>query len=281
MTEEEGVRTIWDKLIQLIIIATIFGLLLAFLNSIYTDDTFEKRYTAKDLALALEAIQIPQGNTALVYQKDTDRYTLMFEQGRVQVFKITDQPEPPIFLRGISYFSTDKNIIFRNTTLTPTNYLNYLEKTQPLLIKTGNNLEAADQSTEYNLKLYYIKETSTVKEQKDLKFSTNSPDQQFQSFVQIMLNEINAAAGAQLSYSETEADIMITKTSQTNIIYAPQTEEKRKLANIIANKFIEQGTDIVILPSKNEVFTIQISEEAIPKLSGNLKEAFEEYYETE
>lgn len=266
----EAVKLMMNVFVQIVIVAFIFILLLLYMQNIYKDDTIEKNYIAKDLALSIEAVQAPQGNTQLIYAKDIDSYTILFKEGRVQVFDARDQPEPPAFLRGISSYSIDKDVEFEDIKL------KYSEKgVQPVMVKTDNQILMNPIGEYGSLKLYSYEDIDTKQQPKNYKFYTND----FQEYVEAQVDNLNSIPGTQFSFSSINPDFMISKSYDENIIYCPANKEKRKLASLIANDLIDHGTDVLILPSKNDVFTIRIQEESISKLSNALKESFKEYYD--
>ena len=89
---------------------------------------------------------------------------------------------------------------------------------------------------------------------------------------------MNALTGTKFYYSKNNPDFIISESNGGNLIYAPKDAAKRKLAEIIANKFIDNGQDFVILPSYDHVFRIEIDKRLEGELSKNLKESFDEYY---
>jgi len=270
---EEGIQGMLNQLVSLIIIVLIFAAILTFLAlRVYKDDSFEKNHIAKDMALALEAIQTGQGNTILSYTKYTDSYSFAFKQGIVQNYKTQEKKLPLDFMAVSSTFSIDQNIKFTEKEMNHTG-----TDIHPNLIKTGNNLYAETPDKEYNLNLHYYEDINTSTQPKTYTFSTDSKDEQFKEYVKTLTNQ----PGYQFSYKEhTDTDFVITE-SKENIIYAPQTKEKRKLASIIANKLIEKGENAAILPSGNERFTIKIKKELASQLTSILQESFKQYYETQ
>lgn len=270
---QTGINLALNVFIQLIIVISIFLAIFTYVQNIYTDDSFERSYIAKDIALALEAIQTPQGNTQLYYTKDTNSYTFLFEKDIIKVFNAVDQPQPPPFLIAASSFSVDESLGFKDSELKYTG-----AEVHPVLVKTNNQILAAMPGTDYNMKLYTSKKTDTSKEPKDLIFSTDSKDADFRRYVQAVVLNLNSALNTKFVFLEKSPDFIITDTPGLNIIYSPATKEKRKLANMIANRFLLQDYDIVILPSQNNVFVISIEEELQKTLQDILKDSFKEYY---
>jgi len=271
MTEEEGMSMMLNVLIQIVIAALIFISIFIYIQNIYTNDSFEKRYLAKDLALAIEAIQTPQGNTVINYAKDTDSYSIVFKDNRVEVFSRQDQPEPPSFLRGISGFFTDNSFRFENTDLSYAG-----AGIQPILIKTDNELIAAIPGMQYSTELYNIRAVDTSKEQKNYTFSADP--EELEDYVKTTVSELNSQLEVSFTYYEENPDFIISESQEENIIYVPASKTKRKLASIIANKFIEQGKIVLILPSGNNRFTIKIEKGLTAQLSAVLRDSFKEYY---
>lgn len=273
-SEESGISLVMQVLVQLIVAAFILLAIFAYIQNIYTDESYEKNYLAKDMALIIESLQIPQGNTALQYSKYTDSYTMIFKDGRAEVFSSTDGTEPMAFLKGIAGFSIDKNFIFEGAEL------KYAEiGIQPQLVRQGNEIKINQQATENNLNLYTITSVNTSGERKDYKFYTTEQELEFKQYVQALPDNINAAAGTQFTYSQTSPDFIISKSDEGNIIYTPVDSKKRKLAEMIANNLIKQKADAVILPSQGSSFVIKIDDSQKENLLTALKEAFKEYYD--
>ncbi|MBW2992409.1 hypothetical protein KY345_04295 [Candidatus Woesearchaeota archaeon] len=259
MSEAPGTRLVLNVFIQIIISATILIALYGYVQAISSDDSFEKTYLARDLAITLEAIQTAQGNTAIHYLKDTDYYTLKFTKDRLEVFSQTDQPEPPAYLRGISTFEIDPNLEFQNITIRS-------YETYPTFTKTNNKLQILDPILPYNLELYGYENIDTKNE----KLTIAAEESDIEDIIKITIPE--------LEYNAVNPDILIKKTEQ-NTIYSPMTKERRKLASIIANRMIERGYQVVILPTKTQAMRIEAEAGIIPRLSDILKESLEEYNE--
>jgi hypothetical protein len=271
--EEGGITIVLQTIVQLVVIALVFLAIFAYIQNIYKDDYFEKSYLAKDLALTIEALQIPSGNAVLQYTKDTNSYTLRFKEGRVEVFSATDQTEPPDFLKGISSFSLDKGIILEDTEI---RYAGVA--VMPDIAKEDGRIKITPVGEQHNLKLYNKITVDTKNEKKDARFYTTESDAEYKRYAESIAANINAAAGTQFVYSQTNPDFIIKKSYDNNIIYTPATAQKRKLAAIIANKFLEKEIDILILPSTDNTFVIKIKDEQKETLSSILKDSFTEYY---
>lgn len=272
-SEEEGITITMAILVQLIIAALILLAIFAYIQNIYTDESYEKNYLAKDMALIIESLQVPQGNTALQYSKYTDSYTMTFRDGRAEVFSSIEGAEPLSFLRGIAGFSVDKNFIFEETEL---KYAGI--EIHPQLVRQGNEIKINQQVTENNLNLYHIITADTSGERKDYKFYTTEQEPEYKQYVQALPDNINAAAQTNFAYSQTNPDFIISRSDGGNIIYAPADSKKRKLAEMIANSLIKQKADAVILPSQSVSFVIKIDDSQKENLLTALKEAFKEYY---
>lgn len=270
MTEEgeTGTKMSLDVLIHLLIGVVIFFAIFTYVQNIYTDDSFERDYIAKDLALAVDALQVPQGNTVMFYAKDTDSYSFVFKDNRVQVFSMIDQPEPPAYLRGMSVFSVDRNFEFQDSELKTTGLA-----ISPSIIKTDNMLYAAGPEEPYNLGLYSYEDVNTSREPKDLIFTGKD-----NLFVEALVRHLNSALGTVFLFSTNNPRFVILKSVDENIIYSPSDLKNRKLASLIANKFMEKGHDFVILPSKDIIFTIKVEEGIATKLQIVLEESFREFY---
>jgi hypothetical protein len=273
MSEDSGMRLMLDILVQIIISALIFFVVFAYIYAIYNDDYFEKEYLAKDIALEIEAIQVPQGNSVISYTKDTNDYDFFFRDNGVEVFEAVDQKEPAAYLKAISTFALYDNMHFR-----------YSEpeiiglKVKPVLLKTDNKISALLPGEDYSLGLYYINKFDISGEQKNHIFFSDSKDENFTGYVKAAAEAMNAGFGAGFSYSQTNYNFLISESEGSNIIYAPATKEKRKLAAIIANKLIEGAQDCLILPSYDDKFRMKIKKNAGKDLPQLLKDSFEEYY---
>lgn len=268
---QEAINTVLNVFIQLVVVLLVFFGIFTYVQDTYTDDTFERTYIAKDIALALEAIQTGQGNSVLLYEKDTNSYTFNFAKDFMQIYNAVDNPNPSPYFRTTASYSVDRNFKFSNLTL---DYMGI--EIHPTLVKTNNKLNVFESTADYNLKLYSYKDVNTTGESKNYVFGTDSDDDRFEDYVRILVGQL----GYQFTFSTAaSANFIISKSSEDNIIFAPATKEKRKLASIIANKLIEQEEDCVILPSKNNIFTIKIKEGNEAKLTSILKKSFEEYYD--
>lgn len=270
MTDQNmAVKMMMNVLIDVVIVTFIFIAILAYIQNIYNDDTIEKNYIARDLALSIESIQVPQGNTQLTYAKDTNSYTIFLKEGKAQVFDTRDQPEPPTFLRGISSYSIDSDVEFEDMEL---NYAG--AELHPLLVKTDNRILISPINEKSSVKLYGYEDVYTKQQSKYYKFYSTDLEQ----YTKAQVQNINSLLGTQFIYSPANPDFVISKSIGENMIYCPASKEKRKLASLIANRFIEDGTDFLIMPPGNNVFTIKIQEKLTSKLSTVLEKSFWEYY---
>jgi hypothetical protein len=274
MSDEGGMRLVMDFFVQLMISALIFLVVFAYIQAIYNDDYFEREYLAKDIAMEIDTLQIPQGNSVILYTKDTNDFDFFFRDSRVEVFEAVDQQEPAPYLKSISSFSLYNNIYFRYSEPE-----NIGLKIKPVLLKTDNKMSALLPQEQYSLELYYINKLNTSGEPKNYIFFSDSKDENFTGYVKSAAENMNARFGAGFSYSENSYNFLISESDDNNVIYAPNAKEKRKLAIIIANRFIEGAQDCLILPSYDDKFRMKIKKGIGKDLPQLLKESFEEYYQ--
>jgi hypothetical protein len=277
MSEEEGgIRLALDVFVQLTVSVLIFLAVFSYIQSIYTDDTFEREYLAKDIALEVEAIQVPQGNSVVAYRKDTNNYDFFFRENKVEVFESIDGQEPSAYLKAVSGFSVYDDINFRDSEQSILGL-----GLKPTLLKTDNKISALLPGEQYSLELYSYGKTDTSKEPKDYIFFVDSGDEELTGSVSAAVESMNYLLETKFSYSKNNPSFLISKSKSENLIYAPKNPAKRKLAILIANRFIEKGQDFLILPSYDNIFRIEMKEGLEKELSQILKESFEEYYKNE
>lgn len=121
--------------IEFILLLLVAGLIAMIIIRETNNDTFEKRFLAKDIAMFIDTLHASPNTILVRYPEDTFQYTYEFKKPKVTIYKENQKELSETFV-----FSMQKDIIFIDKKIAP-----------------ADNVKIVDGSEDTNIPIIFIK----------------------------------------------------------------------------------------------------------------------------
>lgn len=301
-------------MIDLVLAIVIFFILSSYVDRAAEYTTFEKNFLARDIALLIDTLYAAPGNVITNYSQDTLWFTFKFDKNQVQIYDITENPNPPMSDRALYPFIEDRNLKFEYKIITPgvkaQKSKSILKKTPPFSWLTTNK-PIIEPGTSASLQFIKTSQELGVNELININklqcpvIETEKPESitlvprtingTLYTFTDSLKEKIktfieDTQTKDQIEIEKTAIILQIT-TGKKDAIKAyilPDSPKSRKLACLILNNILDKNPTLKadIFLSTNSILkkapvalTLELGKNLqTPQTISAISDAFEEYY---